>query len=84
MAGGQHASEEAVLPQVPVAAVVRIVVLRVAALNASHQNAYGVGSSRNGDEMKMIRHQTSGQNSHLGLFEILAQKVQVCVVVLTR
>ncbi|SPE40495.1 hypothetical protein SBA3_3770012 [Candidatus Sulfopaludibacter sp. SbA3] len=73
----EHAGEEAILPEVSVAAGAGVEVLGVAAMDAAQQHRQGVLAVGHGDQVHMIGHQAPSQEADFGIGEVLAKESQV-------
>jgi hypothetical protein len=77
----ERAGEEAVLPQVPTAAVHAIDVLRVAEMRAADRLRQGLFAARRGDEMNVVRHEAVAVNPKADSLRLLGQQVKIDAIV---
>src|SRR5437868_1704900 len=77
MLESQNATEEAVLPQVTGSAPTGVVVLRVATMHTTQQQAQRVFAAWQQNQVHMIAHQTPRPYPHICLVQVLPQQTQI-------
>src|SRR5579884_1448723 len=77
MLNSQHATEEAVLPQVPCPAPTSVAVLRIPTMYSTHQQAQRILSTGQQNQVNMIAHQTPRPHPDVRFVQILAQQTQI-------